>query len=807
MIAAILGQAGVKPPLPSRQDETLTLPIWHERVLEAVSKNQSVEFSQHHPGKLWEHLASGIFLDNMHAPLWVWADSRSVWLLDFWQRFEPALYFLLVYTSPQRALAAALSSKEAQSVDVATVLQDWQSHHQEILRFHHRNPARTMLIDAAQCAANPDALIRACAARWALDLHAASAIAPILSLADPLAAYLAEQLRATQPQSQALQNELEASVHVLEPGGAGSSVLPTAFSLDDAVNHYFGVQAKALQSIELVDQLSIAAVQRQAMTVRVDDLEAQVVRLNTVQLEKQAQLHALEQTARHSQQQNEVLRRQLHQVMAELEQLLAEANSLRDKVAGQRQENSELTADLLRKTDDHGVVASGLAQQRDAVRQQCNKLEQLVQEKEKKLAEYQSRLAQSDRSVQAAAGAINESQQTSEVLLLELRHVQEELECYFLQYQIANEKNLELDASWQRMFARNPGYCDYQSLDVLQVDGSGAGQSVTWRLVNVHAAGRLLPELRFRTVIQNGVAGFIFTREADKLDASLLRWPLNHATKSEVLITLPTATDATAVASIQMVDTLLDLSSSDWDLLHALCHLLNDALDADSAPHIGGGGRLSDALDANALRVAVNHLLHGLETLPAVARFDRLILKREQVNPDYEHLWFQFGNIRFGQRGVPLFEFRLSCANVRPGKFGSNPKLEFPVETGQGLFDSWFEEACDDFGGKLELRFALPSAMDLNVWQMLSAHDHDLICSLANRLPSILGRLDQLGVRLARAWADWQALAVSVQSVLWERVDKVTPDPTAFTSESESLKSEPVHANSSSIMKSTVVAK
>jgi hypothetical protein len=146
-------------------------------------------------------------------------------------------------------------------------------------------------------------------------------------------------------------------------------------------------------------------------------------------------------------------------------------------------------------------------------------------------------------------------------------------------------------------------------------------------------------------------------------------------------------------------------------------------------------------------------------------RYDAVALKREQVNPDYEHLWLHFDNLAFDGQRWPDFEFRLSCANVRPKLFGKYPKLEFPEETSQAPFSAWFVESYDDFGGKLELRFALPEAIDLGVWQQIAKDDHAFILALIERLPAILLTLQSAGTPLKRPWGDWINMANDIQRI------------------------------------------
>lgn len=658
-VADIFFAAGVAPALPLRQDPSFTMAGWHEKVIVAAGADQARPAPIQQPGRFWEQFATNLFMENMQQPLWAWADPRSVWLLEFWQQFEPNLHFVLVYTSPQRALAEALAAEREQGVDTATMMAAWAAHQKEILRFHHRNPTRTILVDAAECAAAPAALLDACTARWNLELAPATSDFPALPAAAPLVGYLAEQLRQTQPELQALQQELEASLHALLPDSAANA----APELYAAVEDYRALRSAAAHADTLNERI-----------------------------------------ARHE------------EAVAALTMALETAQA--DQAS--EQERAEALAAL-----------AATQRELDAARQSIKHLEdeQRVQGNRRREDEQRAREAQT------AAKGVKEAQQENELLLAQLHQVQEELEHYFLEHKSAVKLVEELGQRWQRMLERNPGYCDYRSLELVASDP--ADGRTGWRFSDLNAGGRAYPELRFDVIASGGNAAFALVREGK------------------------------APAAPQALD---DLSSAEWLLLPTLCRVLDEALQAPTATL----AQLDLAQRAD-LRNALAGLAQAIAAAPPAMRFDRVTLKREQVNPDYEHLWLQLGNLSLGEKRWGDIDFRLSCANVRPGKFGGHPKLEFPSESGAALLESWFAESFDDFGDKLELRFALPEAMDMSVWEKLSQGDQAILAMLVAKLPAMVSRLDDERVRLARPFADWQQLAGAVQSILAARTGGAVP--------------------------------
>jgi hypothetical protein len=187
--------------------------------------------------------------------------------------------------------------------------------------------------------------------------------------------------------------------------------------------------------------------------------------------------------------------------------------------------------------------------------------------------------------------------------------------------------------------------------------------------------------------------------------------------------------------------------------------------------------RCSDGVVIDQTPTALRTLQERLAEVPAVFRFDTLTLKREQVNPDYEHLWFNFQHVSIGEKRLLDFDFRVSCANVRPNSFGGYPKLEFPEASGRAAISGWFDEAYDDFGAKLELRFALPGSMDMAVWDRLSLSDQAFVRQLISQLPALLSALEGSGVKVKRGWSAWHELAKNMGNICDACTAVVTPKP------------------------------
>lgn len=780
-VADIFFAAGVKAAQPLRQDASFTLASWHEKVIAASGSEALLTGPVRQPGRFWEQFATNLFMENMQQPQWGWADPRSVWLLDFWQEFEPNLHFVLVYTSPQRALAQALAAEREHRSDTATLMAEWEAHHKEILRFHHRNPTRTILVDAAECAAAPAALLDICATNWKIELAPTAVALSTSSVVAPLVGYLAEQLRHTQPELQALQQEIEASLQTLMLEANERSGTPELFA---AVENYRQMRNAAGRAEILALQIDTMGAQFAATETTLKEVHAQARSESRSESEQMLlQMHQLQEEMERGFLRNkelEELKSKKKRTIDELSQRLAQseatAATLRKELEAAKTNKSaekekvdalaalaiakkdlevarqdikrfkseyEAAKEVLKKELEAGKAhkladkekADTLAtltiarKDLDSARQDIKRLSGEHDAAKEALRKELEAARQDIKQLKGEQISIKEAHQENELLLVQLHQVQEELEHYFLEHKSAVKRNQELNMRWERLLARTPDYCDYASLELLGIDR--ATQRANWQFTDLTAAGRAYPELRFDTIISDGIAGLAFARNGKAPGG-------------------PEALDV--------------LSASEWLLLPTLCRILNEALQipVGSLTQLGPTQRtvLIDALGG---------LADTIDTAPAALRFDRVTLKREQINPDYEHLWLQVGNLSMGEKRWGDIDFRLSCANVRPGKFGAHPKLEFPGEAGSALLESWSAESFDDFGDKLELRFALPEAMDMSVWEKLSRADQAILKQLVASLPVILLRLDDGKVRLSRPFADWQLVAGSVQSILAAR--------------------------------------
>jgi hypothetical protein len=811
---------------------------WHRQVLELLEQKDSETLQKGGLGRMWERLASEIFLANADAPVWGWADEASSWLMDFWLDFDPRLNFLLLFTRAETVVAAHLEQLEVQELTFEQLLEAWRQRHEAMLRFGLRHSGRCLMLDAGYALAQPQVLVERLNAKWRVYLEPADVQAPVLPQSSVMARLLASQLLSNYPEVEALQNEITTSLVqqgdsdaialALEPEELivsyrallGRSkeqeqinllqeqlsllqeqqvvahelqgdkfarleeelrhaqervmtqertlqILET--KLNDSVeeNELFLLQlhqaqeeqelaivrheelkrANARQQHALEAQLAQALKQRDDQITGVSKLQIQLEQLGKERDEQRVRVvEALEQKIQEGTEENELLLLQLHQVQEELEALFLRSEKEQKAGIAKQKELQVQLANVVERNDEY-VAEVGKHQSR---------IEQLVKERDQlgKLigelkAELEGRITEEQQVIKGLEQRFKEGAGENELLLLQLHQMQEELEYYLLHSQELQNKHVALGARLRKMQECYPDYVEFSAAEIVEATSA----SVTWKLADLTLLGKEFKELSVVTVIEHGMAGFIFSREENVSQNFLNRWPVEQAN----LTLLPLGTPAQVE---ERTSALLALGSSEWKRLLALTDFLISLLEKQSQAFKAREGFLPGVwLDG------LRTLKADLTQFPPVPRFDKLKLKRHQVNPDYEHMWLAFENLSIGELSAPHFEFRVSCANVRPGAFGQFPKLEFPEGSAQTLLDSWFEESCDDFGAKLELRYALPDAMDLGVWHKLSKKDQNTLHTLIRHLPNWLRRLEKDDGGLNRSWPDWQALVSDVQRI------------------------------------------
>ena len=198
------------------------------------------------------------------APLLL-AESRSLWLLDFWAAKLPHAQFLLFYTPAEPAVAHAC----VQGIDPHQFLEGWQVANRQLLRFQRCHRQRAILLDAEAAVRQPRELIEVCR-RFDLHLHTP----PELPSSNPSVAaverLLARYLVAERSEVQTLQTELEATAQPLGDNIPDKQLQPVELVYSYLQRQAYERQLQALN--ETNEKLHIAEQVQKEQTAKIEEL-------------------------------------------------------------------------------------------------------------------------------------------------------------------------------------------------------------------------------------------------------------------------------------------------------------------------------------------------------------------------------------------------------------------------------------------------------------------------------------------------------------------------------------------------------
>jgi hypothetical protein len=330
-------------------------------------------------------------------------------------------------------------------------------------------------------------------------------------------------------------------------------------------------------------------------------------------------------------------------------------------------------------------------------------------------------------------------------LILHLHTVQEELERYYFLNKKLQAENEVLKSRWERIQKRIPNYFDFKNATAHVYDLDSENQGIVWDIKDyVHSNGVVLSEIAFKTILSNGVPSISLYDPISKIDENLL---------------LPQL----ALTEQAAFDSFKAISTSQWQKFSASINILEHGL-ATGWKSFG----MSETFDPSFYKDYLTQLISSFKRLPEIMRFNKVKLKRELQNLDYEHLWLEVYGLTYKQKIITKIEMRIGAQLEKGIEFSQLPKYEFPLIDGKlEPFESWYAESVDDFGGKFELRFSLDKGIfDFSTWAKLSSFDRELTHQLIHLMPTMLEQMIEKKVPINRDWNQWLSLSKKSSDLL-----------------------------------------
>lgn len=405
----------------------------------------------------------------------------------------------------------------------------------------------------------------------------------------------------------------------------------------------------------------------------------------------------------------------------ELEDLAAnqvQLNAEKKKIQDQQTASNKEMADLKARIDQ-------IQQEKDQINQQK---ELATSDKNKLAAEN----AQQKKAHQDLSGKFSDQEQQNELLLLQMHQLQEEVEELFLDKQkISQAHDLQL-ARWERLEKAMPSYIDFGSLELLNVEEALDASITHWRIHDYYQSGATYDQLDFTIVFRVGEAGIALGHELNEKNIPL--YP------------------ARVTSNQGQLELFRFFSNADWKKLSNALTIMESTIKQGWTTLTKPGD-----FDPRFWQSALSDLITRFRKLPSILRYDKVVLKRELHNVDYEHLWLEVLGVQLGNISIPKLDFRIGASLVRPDGFSRYPKFEFPLlDRKHKPFESWYPESNDEHGPKFELRYDLDKkAMDMSALMKLSQLDRQLVLGLIVLAPQLVKDLIAQRISIHRPWVSW----------------------------------------------------
>ena len=413
-VHALLTEAGLAQASVSRR-EGMDAREFHQRVLAAHGVDLALpeSLAPVTPGRVWEDLAVDLFLGNLDAPDWGWADPGAVWLLDFWSQFDPQIRFVLVYATPELVVGEMLRQGALSPEGVADAIASWVTYHLELLRFFHRHRDRCILLDSAAATSVPRELVTKVTDVFHLGLDPARAVQDVdRTSKSVLAALLAGGLLPPNPEAAALHAELEG---VADIASNSDPLLPNPIHAWSEYEHLLATLDRRAEEVTDWRQAAVRLEREVAEATRRADTAAEALTAATAaQGVTEAKRAEYEAKAAAATVENELLRLQLHEMQVELEQYylrcqaLEEVDKLRQgleaALATERARQAGLT-DEIKRLQARVTAGEAVTKQLAAAQKEVNGQVAARKQAEQRLAEAARRTEDVSRELIAARSA------------------------------------------------------------------------------------------------------------------------------------------------------------------------------------------------------------------------------------------------------------------------------------------------------------------------------------------------------------------------------------------------------------------
>lgn len=332
----------------------------------------------------------------------------------------------------------------------------------------------------------------------------------------------------------------------------------------------------------------------------------------------------------------------------------------------------------------------------------------------------------------------------SHSLLSQLHSTQEQLEIKLEEHERVSLEREKFKDLFFYALTKNSDFWFYKNITVALSEKSDRLE-VDIHLIETYINDERFDEISFRLIIVNGTAGLIFPAAKPGEPTMIKKWTREQLGSQE-LCCLPVQGSSFENGNA----TLAGLGTTDWlrvrDLFKKLGYFFENNL--NTIP-------LSEDIIIQA-GAALKNTNSILGNWPKKLRYDNVSLENSTDFDNYNALDISLHNALIGDKVIEQFRYTIATTYTDTELLQEHPRLEFS-ESCKDLLEHWYPETQDDRGARLELRFAYPNALDIEVWNKLSALDQVLVATLLSgieRQLSDLKIMPELSKLDTAAWHD-----------------------------------------------------
>lgn len=375
----------------------------------------SGEIIQVNPGKVWQNLAVDLFVANLEAENWGWADVNTVYLLDFWHEFDPQLRFVLTYSSPATALVKLGEVAEDQVRElVKDALRSWFFFNDQLLRFYSRHQDRCLLInaDAVARVEGQEKLLPLLREQRGLSLSTQIVKAtPSERPQSAIIGLITSQILDEMPEIQSLYDELEGSADIFSGESYARSVLA-----EMAVAEYQRLEkllAAGRTALEQVATEKDRVQQESGEKLSAAESKISMLERAAIQHRNEAeQARKNEERLKQREQENELLLLQLYQLQEELESYVLKAKELdREKEKAKQLAAANLSAvekTLAAREKEIEQYKREVAQRKRELESAFLRSQELTAEKDRMQTSFTKEMSAMEHGLSARAGEVEQ---------------------------------------------------------------------------------------------------------------------------------------------------------------------------------------------------------------------------------------------------------------------------------------------------------------------------------------------------------------------------------------------------------------